>query len=159
MAEATCSDKFAQVRGFSVEITGAAGKEVDTAWESVSGGELIIELTETTIGSDKFQTTSPGHKSVGEITLRGAMTDKRAALCTWINETVAGKPWKRTLTITELLSVDGAVKPGKAYTYFDCFPVRYVFPRIDPRDPGAPVEEELRFVYRRLMVVEPKPNA
>jgi hypothetical protein len=159
VAEATCSDQFAQVRGFSVEITGAAGKEVDTAWESVSGGELIIETTDTTIGGDRFQTTLPGHRSVGEITLRGAMTDKRAALCTWINETVAGKPWKRDLTITELLSVDGGVKDGKAYTYFDCFPVRYVFPRVDPRIPCTELEEELRFVYRRLVVVDPAPNA
>jgi hypothetical protein len=161
MAEATCSDKFAQVRGFSVEFTGAGagGKEVDTGWETVSGGELIIETTDTTIGGDKFQTTSPGHKSVGEITLRGAMTGKRAALCTWINETVNGKPWKRTLTITELLSVDGGVKDGKQYIYFDCFPVGYVFPHISPPDPCARVEEELRFVYRRLVVVDPPPNA
>ena len=62
----------------------------------------------------KFATTSPGHKSVGEITLRGAMTKERKALCQWVNETVDGKPWKRMLTITELLSVDGGVKDGKA---------------------------------------------
>ena len=144
MAEATVSDKFAQVRGFQVEITQATGKEVDTAWEAVSGGELIIELTETTIGSDKFQTTSPGHKSVGEITLRGAMTDKRAALCTWINDTAAGKPWKRTLTITELLSVDGGVKDGKQYIYFDCFPSGYVFPRLSVTNTTGNVIEEVR---------------
>src|SRR5712664_4267897 len=109
MAEAACSDRFAQVRGFHVDIDNAGGKDVDTAWESCSGGELIIERTETTIGSDKFHTHSPGHKTVGEITLRGAMTDTRAALCEWINDTVVGKPWQRTLTITELLSMDGDV--------------------------------------------------
>jgi hypothetical protein len=144
MAEATVSDKFAQVRGFKVDITGATGKEVDTAWESVSGGELIIELTETTIGSDKFQTTSPGHKSVGEITLRGAMTDQRQALCTWINDTVNGKKWFRDLTITELLSVDGGVKDGKAYEYKDCFPVGYVFPRMSVTNTTGNVQEEVR---------------
>lgn len=53
-AEAASSDKFAQVRGFKVEITGSTGKEVDTAWESVSGGDMVIEVTETTIGSDQF---------------------------------------------------------------------------------------------------------
>lgn len=144
MAEATSSDKFAQVRGFKVEIQNAGGKDVDTAWESVSGGELIIETTETTIGSDKFQTTSPGHKSVGEITLRGAMTDGRQALCTWINETVMGKPWKRTLTITELLSVDGGVKDGKQYIYSDCFPCGYVFPRMSVSNTTGNVIEEVR---------------
>jgi hypothetical protein len=53
-AEATVSDKFAQVRGFKVEISGSSGKEVDTAWESVSGGDMVIEHTETSIGADKF---------------------------------------------------------------------------------------------------------
>ena len=57
------------------------------------------------------------HSTVGTLTLRGAMTDRRAALCNWINDTVNGKPWKRNVTITELLSVDGGVKPGKAYQY------------------------------------------
>jgi hypothetical protein len=107
MADAGVGDKYAQVRGFKVEIDQATGKEVDTAWETCSGGELCIECADTTIGADKFQTTSPGHKSVSEIILRGAMTNKRAALCTWINDTTQGKPWKRNMTITELLSVDG----------------------------------------------------
>lgn len=143
MAEATSSDKFAQVRGFKVDIANAGGKEVDTAWESVSGGEMIIELTETTIGGDKFKTNSPGHKTVGEITLRGAMTDGRKALCDWINETVEGKPWKRMLTITELLSVDGGVKDGKQYIYHDCFPCRYVFPRMTVTNTTGNVMEEV----------------
>ena len=138
MAEAGVSDKFAQVRGFRVEIDdGAGGKEVDTAWESAHGGELTIELPVSNVGS-------PGHKSVGEIVLRGAMTDKRAALCTWINETVNGRPWKRTLTITELLSVDGGVKDGKQYIYFDCFPVGYVFPRLSVTNTTGNVQEEVR---------------
>ena len=37
MAEAYTSDKFAQVRGFSIEISSTSGKEVDTAWESLRG--------------------------------------------------------------------------------------------------------------------------
>ena len=151
MAEAMVSDKFAQVRGFKVEIesAGGGGSEVDGAWESVSSGELIIEQTETTIGSDKFQTTSPGHKSVGEITLRGAMTDKRAALCTWINETVAGKPWKRTVTITPI-HLDGTI--GETLIFSDCALTAYATPRLvrhDPKDPcpPAPGKEEMRFTY------------
>jgi len=144
MAEATQSDKFAQVKGFRVEIDGAGGKEQDVAWEHVSGGALIIENVETTIGSDKFHTHSPGHKSVGEITLRGAVTDKRSALGQWINDTVNGKPWKRTLTITELISVDGNVKDGRQYTYFDCFPVGYVFPRMSVTHTTGNVHEEVR---------------
>lgn len=150
MATAQVADAFAQVRGFKVEITNATGKDVDTAWESVSGGEMIIELTETTVGSDKFATNSPGHKTVGAITLRGAMTDGRQALCQWINDTVNGKPWKRDLTITELLSVDGSVKDGKQYLYFDGFPVRYVFPRMSVTNTTGNVMEEVELKFIRV---------
>ncbi len=34
------------------------------------GAMLAAEQTDTTVGSDKFQTASPGHKTVGELTLR-----------------------------------------------------------------------------------------
>lgn len=144
-------DEMTIVKGFSVEIVGATGKEVDTAWESVSGGELVIESSNTTVGSDKFQTTSPGHKTVGEITLRGAMTDKRAALCTWINETVQGKPWKRTVSITPT-GIDGP--PGPTYIFLDCVLTAYAPPRLRaavPNDPSAGrarLIEEVRFTYR-----------
>ena len=149
MAEAATSDKFAQVRGFKVDISNSGGKEVDTAWESVSGGEMIIELTETTIGSDKFTTNSPGHKTVGEITLRGAMTDKRASLCQWINETVAGKPWKRTITITPI-NLDGSI--GETLIFTECALTAYRMPPValpQPNDPCPPGEgkEEVRFTY------------
>jgi hypothetical protein len=132
-----------------VEIAGSSGKEVDTAWESVSGGEMIIELTETTIGRDKFSTSSPGHKTINEVTLRGAMTDGRKALCEWINDTVQGKPWKRMLTITELLSVDGAVKDGKQYIGDWAYPVRYKFPVLSVDKRAGNVEEEITYRWVR----------
>lgn len=157
MADATVSDKFAQVRGFKVEIDsaqGGSGSDVDTAWETVSGGELIIEVADTSVGSDKFQTTSPGHKSVGEITLRGAMTDKRAALCTWINETVSGKPWKRNVSITPI-DLDG--RAGETLILIDCVITAYKPPRLiiaDPDDPCDPetLAEEVRFTYSNWAV-------
>jgi hypothetical protein len=93
-------DEMHVVKGFTVELEGGPGNsDVDSAWETVSGGELNIEVADSSVGSDKFQTTSRGTNRVGVITLHGAMTDKRAALCTWINETVNGKPWKRTVSI------------------------------------------------------------
>lgn len=150
MAEAMVSDKFAQVRGFSVEIDSAGvGSDVDSAWESVSGGELIIELADAAVGSSKFQPTSPGHKWVGEITLRGAMTDKRTAMCTWINETVMGKPWKRTVAITPI-HMDGTI--GETLIFTDCALTAYATPRLvmhDPKNPcpPAPAKEEVRFTY------------
>ena len=147
MAEAATSDKFAQVRGFKVEIAGASGKEVDTAWESVSGGEMILPGPPAT--NEQAKTNSPGHKTVGEITLRGAMTDGRKAMCQWINETVEGKPWKRTVFITPI-HLDGTL--GETLVLDDCFLTAYKQPRLavgDPNDPcpAPPSQEELRFGY------------
>ncbi len=143
MAEATVSDKFAQVRGFSVEITSnGAGADVDTAWESVASGVLVIEAP--------FRTNSPGHKTVGEITLRGAMTASRAALGAWINETVMGKPWKRTVAITPI-HLDDVL--GETLVFTDCALSAYALPRLTVPDPKAPcppetATEEVRFTYR-----------
>jgi len=148
-AEAAVSDKFAQVRGFKVEISGSSGKEVDTAWESVSGGDMVIEL-QTQTNPANFKPNSPGHKSVGEITLRGAMTDGRQSLCRWINDTVNGKPWKRNLTITELLSQNGVLTPGKSYIFHDCFPIRYVFPRMSVTNTTGNVMEQVTFSVVRF---------
>jgi len=140
MADAMSSDKFAQVRGFKVDIAGADGSfETDAAWESVSSGTLMIN-------SDR--TNSPGHKTVGEITLRGAMTDGRKAMCQWINETVEGKPWKRTITITPM-NLDGTI--GQTLIFEDCVLTGYRLPtlRLRSNDPCPPEEEkeELRFGY------------
>src|SRR5687767_13394070 len=78
-------------RRYRVEIVDAAGNvAVDTAWDSVEGGDLVVEfLACPDPASKEFQTTSPGHKSVNTVVLRGAMTNKRAALCQWINDTLA----------------------------------------------------------------------
>lgn len=116
-AETSISDKFCQVRGFKVEIDGAGGKEADTAWEHVEGGELIIELTETTTGADKFQTTSPGHKSVGEITLRGSMTSKRKDIANWIMDTINNKSFNCRRCVDVSLSLFD--EHGNAVETFD----------------------------------------
>lgn len=154
MAEASIADTFAQVRGFQVEIDGAGGREVDDLWDSASSGALMIEHVETTIGGDEFHTHTPGHKSIEEITLRGAMTDKRAALGQWINDTTSGGPAFRTVRITPM-HLDGSV--GPTWEFQDCFPTRYVYPTLqvldadDPRGDTALVEE-VSFVFRRSRV-------
>ncbi len=152
MAEEGVGDRFAQVRGFQVDIDGAGGKDHDVAWEHVSGGALMIEHVETTIGSDKFQTHAPGHKSVEEITLRGAMTDRRAALCQWIDESqTAPRPTRRTVTITEILidPQSQAMTPGRVATYFDCLITGYVFPSLAATNVQGNVQEEVRIKPQR----------
>jgi len=152
MAEANTSDKFAQVRGFQVDIDSAGGKDHDVAWEHVSGGEMIIEVTDTTVGSDKFHTHSPGHKTVGEITLRGKMTDQRAALCAWINETVKGRPRPRTVTVTEIIQAQGdqVPRPGRTATYFDCVITGYRFPELNASNQTGNMIEEVRIQALRV---------
>ena len=147
MAEPATSDRFAQVKGFRVEIDGAGGKDQDVAWEHVSGGALIIENVETTVGADKFHTHAPGHKSVEDITLRGAMTDKRAALCQWLDDSQAKGPKpRRTVSITPLLLFRGeqVPRPGPTVVYGDCEIVGYTFPCLDARLPTGNVHEEVR---------------
>lgn len=152
MAEPATTDTFAQVRGLQVDITGAGGKDHDVAWESVSGGEMIIETTETTVGSDKFAIGSPGHRTVGEITLRGAMTDQRAASCTWINETVTGHPRPRTVTITEIIQAQGdqVPRPGRTAVYFDCVITGYRFPELKASNQIGNLIEEVRIQPLRM---------
>ncbi|MCC7477894.1 FecR domain-containing protein [bacterium] len=48
------SDVLEFAEGGLRDYLGSSGKEVDTAWESVSGGGMVIEHTETTIGSDRL---------------------------------------------------------------------------------------------------------
>ncbi len=148
---ATRPDQVVRVKGFTVEISAPDGGpgEVDAAWESVHGGELIIETTDTTVGGDRFQTCAPGHKSIGEITLRGAMTDKRAALTQWLNDTIAAGPSRRTVTITEIVNAEGGAK-GRRSVYFDCFPVSYTFPRLSVTNTAGNVQEEVRIKPVRM---------
>ncbi|MBM3935096.1 MAG: hypothetical protein FJ319_12495 [SAR202 cluster bacterium] len=61
-------DQKLSTKGFQVEITAEGGKEVDTAWESISGGGEVLA---------RESTNSPGHKYVDTLTLRGPVTASR----------------------------------------------------------------------------------
>jgi len=132
-------DEMLVVSGFTVEITGAgSGTDVDSVWETVSGGSLNIEVANSSVGTSQVQTTTPGQKYIDTLVLRGPLTGARKALCNWITETVQGKDWKRTVTVKEIMK-DGT--PGKQYTYIDCFPTRYVFPAWSASGTGNLYEE------------------
>jgi len=134
-------DDMLVVLGFTVTIDNAgSGSDPDSAWETCSGGSLNIEIADSSVGGDQVHTTTPGHKYVDTITLRGPLTAGRKALCQWITDTVKGQPWKRTLTIKEILK-DGS--DGKTFTYLDAFPTRYVFPAFSSSGTGNLYEEVL----------------
>lgn len=120
---------------------------VSEAWDIWGGGDEW-SIT-TSVGSDKFRTNSPGHKTVGEITLRGKMTDGRKNLCAWIKDSVGGKPWKQMLTINEITN-QGNPSRNKTYIYHDCFPIRYVFPRMSVTNTTGNTMEEVTVKPIRL---------
>ena len=49
-------------------------------WETASGGSLNIEIADASTGSDKSHVTTPGHKYVDTLTLRGPLTAGRKPL-------------------------------------------------------------------------------
>lgn len=132
-------DEMLVVLGFTVTIDNAgSGSDPDSAWETCSGGSLNIEIADSSVGGDQVHTTTPGHKYIDTLTLRGPLTSGRKALCQWITDTVKGQPWKRTLTVKEILK-DGS--DGKTFTYHDCFVTRYVFPAFSSSGTGNLYEE------------------
>jgi phage tail-like protein len=101
------------------------GKQTtDDTVEGWSGGEPALILTGP-FRNSRFHTTAPGDKLVTAITLALPVGQPSQAICDWVNAAVQGKPWKKTLSITELRP-NG--KPGKTFTYNECFPTRYTFP-------------------------------
>ncbi|GIW72539.1 MAG: hypothetical protein KatS3mg102_2081 [Planctomycetota bacterium] len=132
-------DEMLVVLGFTVVIDNAGtGSDPDSAWETCTGGSLNIEVADASTGGDQVHQTTPGHKYVDTLVLRGPLTSGRKALCQWITDTVKGQPWKRTVVIKEILK-DGS--DGKTYTYLDCFPTRYVFPAFSASGTGNLYEE------------------
>ena len=83
----------------------------------MSGGNLEIDLAE--------EAKSPGHKSFGEIVLRGPLTSTRKNLFQWINETARGKDIRKNITVHLLNRQNGRDIILKTYTYNECFLTRY----------------------------------
>lgn len=107
-----------------------------------SGGEPQL-IQQWPFRNAKFHTFTPGHKSVGEITLRtNGFIGKKGY--DWINASFDNQhTGKKMLTITEMLSVDGGVKDGKQYIYYDCFPIRYEFPKMSVTNTTGNTMEEV----------------
>lgn len=135
--QATPSEKFAQVRGFHVELHTKGGKESDPAWESVSGGEVLFQL------NNGGRINSPGHKAIDTITLRGPVTSGRQAMCNWLNETLDNPETRSTVSITEIVRDGRRLKDGRQTSYIDCFPVRYKFPRLSVYETNGDAREEI----------------
>lgn len=146
---ATIPDEMHVIKGFKIEITSTDGsKEVDTAWESCTGGALCIEVTPASPGvsdpnlpppgTGQLPVATPGHKFVEEIQLRGPMTQSRKWIAKNINNTIKDKFVRFDLTVIEI-NKDGS--DGKRYTYNKCFLTRYVYPVLSADGTGNLYEE------------------
>lgn len=77
-ANAYTPDEMLVVLGFTVSIDNAGtGSDPDSAWETVSGGSLNIEVADASVGTDQSHQTTPGHKYVDTLTLKGPLTADR----------------------------------------------------------------------------------
>jgi hypothetical protein len=124
-------DQVLRLKGFRIEINAGSGSDVDSAWETCSGGSLNIVPPDPPTGGSPY-------KFVEEITLRGPITAGRKSLLQLINEATGGKSRRFNLTIVEIMK-DGF--DGRSYTYSDCFPTRYVFPSLRADGTGNLYEE------------------
>ena len=132
-------DQNIVLRGFKVMIDGAgSGSDPDSAWETCSGGSLNIEISDSSTGSDKNLTTTPGHKYVDTLTLRGPLTPGRKWIGAHLNEVARKKDARFTLTIVEV-NRDGS--DGRKFVYQDCFVTRYKFPQLATDGTGNLYEE------------------
>jgi hypothetical protein len=132
-------DEMHVTKGFRIEVSGAAGgKAEDNAWETCTGGALCIEVAPASVGTSQFHVTTPGHKFVEEVQLRGPLTTSRKWIAENINNTVAGKYTRFELTLIEI-GKDGT--DVKRYNYGKCFLCRYVFPVLSADGTGNLYEE------------------
>ncbi len=152
----------------------------DTVLASVSSGALSIELTESSIGSDQFHTTTPGHKYVDTITLRGPMTSSREHILLgrqvgMLHTTTPGLQsadslslrarrgvtaskafvvWVQKSAGTRTVTTKEILKDGtdgkRSYNLMDAFPTRYIFPSFDGAGEPLGTWPDLEFVVPRF---------
>jgi len=126
-------DEFLRTKGFQVTISegGATGKGENENWLSCSGGGDVIEVAQTTLGSDKHKTFAPGQCTVSPLVLEGYLTKDRQAMLKWIKATADGDPARRTVTVTPHNPDDSATK---THTYSMCLIEEYCYPELSSHD-------------------------
>jgi len=119
------------------------------SFDSWSGGEPNLVLSPLFNG-DRNHIGSPGHKTVNEIILRGSAHAERKNLCQWINSTYSNTAAGVVPGGSVLQSALGRAGKGRTYVYHDCFPVRYVFPRLSATNTTGNVMEEVHIKPIRM---------
>ena len=121
-------------------------------WDSWSGGEPALLNTWVFRGTQYHEDTLGG-LLVEPLTLTGDVMDGRKAMYDWLNDAMNGQPWAQSLSLRESpsLPVRGN-SPGRTFTFYDCFPTRYVFPQLNARSSGH-AGEKLEIAAERIAVI------
>jgi hypothetical protein len=123
-------DEYSKATGFSVDIKpGDPADKTDGAWKAVRGGGIrFVENQGVTTGTEQFVQHSLGQREWEDITLIGPLTSSRKAMMTWYADTVAGKDWRRDVSII----VHGTdSKETHRYEYLHCFLTAYSLTPLD----------------------------
>ena len=78
------------------------------------------------------------------LVLAGTPIAPRQAFVQWVNDAANGDPWKAALTITELLSSNGELQPGRTWQVPNAAPRGFVFGRLSALDSNGDVLEAIR---------------
>ncbi len=149
--EAQNRDGTFDLRGLDVRIAG--GMESDfhpLNWESVTGGALVLKVSEIT--DVRYGTRTSTAVYVEELTLRRRLRRGGTDLVDWLREVLVGSdPPKRTISAAEVLLDDSWLSTT---TYVDALPVRYVFPVLTAD--GEPYFESLTVRPSRVETGNPQ---
>jgi hypothetical protein len=110
-------DEMLVVMGFIIEIDGGGtGSDADSAWETVAGGSLNIEIRDASVGTDQTHTTTPGHKSASKFNI-----DSFFDISYRVG--AGGKPnkIKAEIEVEKELSVSGGGGDFQVDSFFDVF--------------------------------------
>lgn len=126
-------DELMRTKGFIVTITpdSTTGKGEKEGWLSCSGGADVIEVAQTTLGTDVYKTFAPGQTTVSPLVLAGYLTPDRKAVLNWIKATADGDPPRRQVTIKPQ-SIEQ--KDTKQHNYYECLIEEYVYPELSSHD-------------------------
>ncbi len=119
-------------------------------WDTWSGGELALLSSLPYVGAN-FRTDTPGHLAFEPLVLQGHMTGNRKDMLQWIQNAVDGEPWQPAISLRESPSLPPRGKPGnnRVFTFYDCFPTRYVFPQFNAKKSSRP-SESITIAFQKI---------
>lgn len=129
---APSDDRFAQVRGFKVEIDGILSPDLDLI--GVESDPVTFDVLDTgAVSPDGFRVYGPGDAHFGSITVRYLCSSPEDPIQTWFQEAARGGSIRKNITV-KCLKRDGS--EAKKYNYLDCFPTKWSASEASKGEPG-----------------------